>query len=105
MEAVPPAPSAAGSGALDRRPVMAADREDLRERLQERRRAARRHTFWAAMGVSPAALIPVLGTLNELGMGLAVSLSAVVMVVEAWRAQRATREADAIERALRDETP
>jgi len=70
---------------------------DLRRRLAERRAAARRHGTWALLGLSPAALIPLVLWGNEYGVIGAVAASALVTITETWRAFKAGRDADRIE--------
>lgn len=80
--------------------VKVAERRDLSEALTKSRKAARRHTFWAAMGVSPGAALPMFLSLNEAGLIGVVVASCGVACLEMWRALKANREADAIEAQL-----
>jgi len=80
--------------------IKEAERRDLIESLAVTRKAARRHTFWAAMGVSPGAALPLFFSLSEVGLVGVVAASGVVAALEAWRAVKANRKADDIAERL-----
>jgi hypothetical protein len=64
---------------------------DLEKALDARRRATHRHFFWAVLGLSPAAFLPMVGLLRGGGLVLAVVLGALVSVVEVIRGIGARR--------------
>ena len=80
--------------------VEEAERSDLVESLKAARGSARQHTFWAALGVSPGAALPLFMSLSEAGVAGVVAASCVVAALEAWRAVQANRKADRIEERL-----
>lgn len=81
--------------------VLESERRDLEEQLQKRRRASRRHTLWAVLGVSPGAIVPLLAVASEFGITVVAALSFFVAAVEAWRAVQARADAQEIEEKLR----
>lgn len=79
----------------------ASERQDLEREVATHRAAARRHTFWAALGVSPAAALPLFvsfDTIGFVGVGIAVAL---ISGLEAWRAVRSNRAAFQAEARLK----
>jgi len=64
---------------------------DLEKALDARRRATHRHFFWAVLGLSPAAFLPMMGLLRGGGLVLVVVLGALVSVVELIRGIGARR--------------
>ncbi len=70
-----------------------ADASDLQCQLNERERAARRHTVWALLGLSPAGLIPLFAVANELGGYALFGAAIVISGIEASRAIKARGEA------------
>lgn len=78
------------------------DRAELTQQLQARRKAARRHGLWAVLGLSPAAVVPLILTAHELGIAIAAGCTVFVSGVEAWRAIQAHMDAKECEAALRD---
>lgn len=67
--------------------------DDLSAQLESREAAARRHGLWAVLGVSPAALVPLIATASDFGVTALVAGSILVTGVEAWRALRARASA------------
>ncbi len=94
--------SNAPGGVLEpgRRILLESERKDLEEQQLSRRAAARRHTLWALLGVSPTAAIPLLAA-TRFGVGMFAILSLCVAVVEAWNAIRAHMDATDIEGRLK----
>ena len=92
------APLAGRTGAAPGAPPAAAaitdvDLEDARRALAGAERRARRHLLWAAIGLSPAALVPFLAFLFDGSFGLVVLLLVLVVLIEGWRFLRASSEA------------
>ena len=77
-----------------------ADAEDVARLLAERERAARRHTLWALLGVSPAGLIPMIGAVSEFGVPVLVAGMTAIAATETLRAVRARGEAQALRERL-----
>lgn len=75
---------------------------ELEERVISRRRAGRRHTIWALLGLSPGALLPFAALLSESAISGAVALVVLVTGTEIWRAKKAERDAKRAEDALRN---
>jgi len=67
-----------------------------------RRRAARRHTLWAILGVSPTTLIPLLAAVHDFGPEIVGVAAVVIVAIEGWRAVRARTDAREIEAALEE---
>lgn len=78
--------------------VRSRELQDLAERLDRARSRSSRHLLWAWLGVTPVALVPLVGLLLEGSLGLAVAMSAGVAAVELWRYGRAQREVRDLER-------
>ena len=89
---------------LDRElpPVLRADAQDVTEALRLARRAETRHGMFALLGVSPAALLPVLGLLFEGSGALVVSLCILVVLTEGWKWMSSGREVKRLEALLRE---
>ena len=81
-----------------------ADIADVTRRLEERERSASRHTLWAVLGVSPAGLLPLIGTASEFGVAALITGVAAITVVEAVRAIRARGEAARLRSQLEELT-
>ena len=79
----------------------ALERRDLEEQLAAKEAQVRKHTFWAVLGVSPGAILPLIFSLGELGIAALVVGVVAMTVLEVWRAYRAQAEVTAIERSLR----
>lgn len=86
----------------EERALLLSQRDDLEERLRVRRRAARRHTLWAVLGVSPATLIPLLAAVHDFGPEIAGFAAVLVLGVEGWRAVQARADVREIEAALEE---
>lgn len=80
--------------------VVDSEIRELEGRVASKRKASRRHTVWALLGVSPGALLPFGALLGESALGAAVILGVLVTATEAWRALRARAEAAKLEMAL-----
>ena len=76
--------------------LLQADRGDLETRLETARREQRRHTLWALLGVSPAAL-PILFAVGDRGAAAVAVATVGIFAVEGWRAFTSGREARRIE--------
>lgn len=76
--------------------VVEVEMRDLQDRREELLNAARRHTLWAVLGLSPGAIIPLVVSVGEMGMGVFVAALVAMTGTETVRAVRARREADAI---------
>ena len=87
---------------LDRElpPVLRADAEDVTEALRLARRAETRHGLFALLGVSPAAILPMLGLLRGGSEALVIPLCLLVMLTEGWKWIAAGREARRLEALL-----
>ncbi len=72
-------------------PLQEADRRDLTERLTAARKAEVRHFIRCMLGVTPAAVIPVVGLALEGNVALLALLCVLVTLVEGWRWIRAGR--------------
>ena len=75
------------------RSLREAEVRDLEEQVRAARSAARRHTLWAVLGVSPGAAIPLRLSVHELGLAMIVVFSVFVTGVERWRALQARMDA------------
>jgi hypothetical protein len=81
---------------------------EVEAEVGERRRAARWHTLWAFLGVSPAGALPMLGLGWDFGFGGVMMAGILITGIEAWRAVQAQadrREAEERLRQLRAEAP
>ena len=72
-------------------PVRQADQLDLTERLQAARKAEVRHFIRCMLGVTPTAVIPVVGLALEGNVALLALLCVLVTLVEGWRWIRSGR--------------
>lgn len=79
-----------GSRSLD---LIDTDLADARDALDGAEKRASRHLVWAALGLSPAALIPFLGFLAEGSFNLIGPLIVLVFLVEGGRYLLARRDA------------
>ena len=77
-----------------------ADADDITSRLAERERDAKRHTLWALLGVSPAALIPLVATASELGVWAVLVGMSLVVVKEALAAFKARADVSELREEL-----
>jgi hypothetical protein len=71
--------------------------------IAESQRQSRRHSLFAVLGLSPAALLPILGLGMDFGPEIAVVASVFVTGIESWRAVQARadqREAEEGRRRL-----
>jgi len=84
------------------RHVLEAERKDLEAEIDKREAAARRHAFWAVLGVSPGAVIPLLFTVSEVGAAALVAGVVAMTGMEAWRAHKARRDVGALRRDLEE---
>jgi hypothetical protein len=82
------------------RSLLEMDIRELEEQVRAARSAARRHTLWAVLGVSPGAVIPLLLTIHELGMAVIGAFSVFVAGVESWRAIQARMDAAELQERL-----
>lgn len=80
--------------------VVEVEMRDLQDRREELLNAARRHTLWAVLGLSPGAIIPLVVSVGEMGMGVFVAALVAMTGTETVRAVRARLEADAIGTAV-----
>ena len=91
-----------GSAALLRAKV-----DDLEEELRVVRKKVRRHFTWALVGISPAAILPVIGLFLEGSFGLVVILVIVVTFTQLFQGvmagTKAARLKEALERLRRGE--
>ena len=62
---------------------------ELNREIEAKRRSCRRHGIWALLGVSPAALLPILGLAVDFGGGVALAACVFVSGLESWRAVQA----------------
>jgi len=69
--------------------VARADREDLTERLRAARKAEVRHFIRCMLGMTPTAVIPVVGLALEGNVALIALLCVLVVFVEGWKWIRA----------------
>jgi hypothetical protein len=81
-------------------PALRADLHDLQGELRRARKREVRHFVWAMFGVSPAALIPLLGLALEGEVALVALLCVMVVFVEGSRWIRAGKEVKRLEEAL-----
>jgi hypothetical protein len=65
---------------------------DLRQARAKRNRQKNLHGFFAFMGVSPAALLPMLGLFGGGSIPLGITLAACVTGLEGWRYFKANRD-------------
>jgi hypothetical protein len=71
--------------------------------IADSKRKSRRHSLFAVLGLSPAALLPILGLGMDFGPEVAVAASVFVTGIESWRAVQARadqREAEEGRRRL-----
>ena len=83
------------------------DRAEVRRALQAAEEKASRHLVWAALGLSPAALIPFVGFLIEGSVHLIWPLIVLVFFAEGgryWLAQREVQRLREVLRRMRTET-
>lgn len=72
-------------------PVQQADRLDVSERLEAARKAEVRHFIRCMLGVTPTAVIPIVGLALEGNVALLALLCVLVTLVEGWRWIRSGR--------------
>ncbi|HSW29827.1 MAG TPA: DUF2007 domain-containing protein [Longimicrobiales bacterium] len=71
--------------------VQQADRRDLTERLEAARKAEVRHFIRCMLGVTPTAVIPIVGLALEGNVALLALLCVLVVLVEGWKWIRSGR--------------
>lgn len=81
-------------------PLQAAEKLDLEERLEATRKAEVRHFIRCMLGVTPTAVIPVVGLALEGSVALLALLCVLVSLVEGWRWIRAGKESRRLGAAL-----
>jgi hypothetical protein len=81
-------------------PVQQADRQDITERLEAARKAEVRHFIRCMLGVTPTAVIPIVGLALEGNVALLALLCVLVVLVEGWRWIAAGRDVRRLEDAL-----
>ena len=81
-------------------PVARADLDDLTHALKAAQKKEFRHYVGCLLGVTPAALIPVVGLAMKGEVALMVLLSVLVCFSEGWKAVKFSREVKRIEAAL-----
>jgi hypothetical protein len=81
-------------------PMQQADHRDLTERLAAARKAEVRHFIRCMLGVTPTAVIPIVGLALEGNVALLALLCVLVVLVEGWRWIRAGRLVKRIEMEL-----
>lgn len=90
-----------GSPASAEHTLETLERAELRQELEAKRVAARRHGLWAMVGLSPAAVVPLIVTAHEFGIVVASACTVFVSGVEAWRAIQAHMDAQECEARIR----
>lgn len=78
-------------------PVLVAEIRELEEIAEGKRASARRHLTWSLLGVSPAALLPMVIGIDQVGFAAMLILSVLVVGTEAWRSVRDRADADEAE--------
>lgn len=81
-------------------PLQRAERRDLEERLKAARKAEVRHFIRCMLGVTPTAVIPIVGLALEGNVALLALLCVLIVLVEGWRWIAAGRQAQQIQLAL-----
>jgi len=81
--------------------LLESERAELEERLRATRAAARRHTLWGLLGVSPGAVVLLIATANHFGIAMAAGLGVVLAGVELWRGARLFNAAAGLESRLK----
>ena len=81
--------------------IEASEAAELAVEIEAREQAARRHTLWALLGVSPAGLIPLLAASSDFGVAALLTGAVCITGIEAWRALRARAEAAELRDELR----
>lgn len=81
-------------------PVLRAEAADIEERLRRARKAEMRHVVFMFLGITPAAVVPLVGLALEGNVALMALLCVLVVFVEGWRWIRAGREVQRLEDAL-----
>ena len=81
-------------------PALRADLVDLELELKRARKSEVRHFVWAMFGVSPAAIIPLLGLAREGRVARVALLCVMVVFWEGWRWIQAGREVKRLESAM-----
>lgn len=94
------AAGAALPGARPLSPLHLAEKWDLEERLQAARKAEVRHFIRCMLGVTPTAVIPIVGLALEGEVALLALLCVLVVLVEGWRWIRAGRVVKEIQAGL-----
>lgn len=81
--------------------LLESERAELETQFRATRAAARRHTLWAILGVSPGALIPLIVTANHFGIAMAAGLGVLLAGIEFWRGARLFNAAAGLESRLK----
>lgn len=76
--------------------------EDLEQELRAVQRKQRRHFVWALTGISPAALIPMIGLFRSGSFGPLILLALLVSVSQIFQVGKAARKANRLKRALKN---
>jgi hypothetical protein len=81
-------------------PVLRADAQDVTDELAMARKAATRHALFALLGVTPAALLPMIGLLLQGSAPLVVTLCVLVALSEMRKWFRASKDVNRLEMLL-----
>lgn len=81
-------------------PVERSEAEDLTEALEAAQKAEFKYFVRCVLGVSPAALIPLVGLAAQGEIALIALLTFLVVFTEGWKAVKSSREVKRLERAL-----
>lgn len=79
-------------------PDLRAEAADVEERLGKLRKEQSRHLLWMALGVTPAAVIPLVGLALEDNVTLMALLCVLVVLVEGFRWMRTSVDVRRLER-------
>jgi hypothetical protein len=82
--------------------IVRAEIDDLERELRAVRRKERWHFVWALTGISPAALLPVIGLFREESFGLIVLLSFAVTISQFYLGVKALGKATRLKRSLEE---
>ncbi len=86
----------------DDKAILALQKRDLLDQIQDREVAHQRHMMWAVLGVSPGAVIPLLVSMSRIGVAALVGAVFLMTGVEAWRAIKAKREVAALKATFKE---
>jgi hypothetical protein len=76
--------------------------EDLERELRAVQKKERKHFIWALTGISPAALIPMIGLFLTDSFGLLVLLALLVPISQFYLGVKASGEASRLKKSLED---